>query len=298
MKFLIRLGYLPVFLIGGNGAAILLVQGGYSKLWLVALVGTFVALAFLLERMVPYDAAFNRPQNDTRRDVIHAFVNESMSVVGVLSVPLLARLSPLPSVWPTSIPLWQQLLLAVFIADIGITLVHFASHRFAALWRLHAVHHSVKRMYGFNGLMKHPLHQLLETVAGTTPLLLMGASQEVLMLLIVAVGLQLLLQHSNVAYFTGPLKHVLVVNVVHRFHHLNSAKEGDVNFGLFTQFTDILLGTTFFDPYRTIRLADLGIEGQPDYPVGYLRELAEPFRSYDQSGERSGGQRVASGGLI
>lgn len=286
MKSLIRLLYLPLFLLGGNGLAIYLIEHGYPKAWLVALVGAFIGLAFLLEKLVPYDAAFNRSQGDTGRDWLHAFVNESLGFAGGLSVPLLAQWNPLPTLWPTSLPLWQQLLAAVLIADVGITLAHYASHKIDALWRLHAVHHSVKRMYGFNGLMKHPIHQLIESVAGTTPLLLMGIPQEVLFLLVVAVALQLLLQHSNVAYFSGPLKYVLAINVVHRFHHLNSASEGDVNFGLFTQLTDRLLGTAFFDPERRIGLGDLGIEGEPDYPVGYLSELAEPFRSYGRADNR------------
>ena len=64
----------------------------------------------------------------------------------------------------------RQLLLALPVADLGITLVHYASHRLPLLWRLHAVHHSVTRMYGFNGLMKHPLHQAAEAVGGVLPL--------------------------------------------------------------------------------------------------------------------------------
>ena len=169
--------------------------------------------------------------------------------------------------------------MAVLIADVGITLVHYLSHRVNMLWRLHSVHHSVKRMYGFNGLMKHPLHQTLETLAGAAPLLSLGIPQDVLMLLVVAVVLQLLLQHSNVAYFTGPLKRVLAVNAIHRFHHLNTAEEGDVNFGLFTRFTDYLLGTAYFDKDRIVRSEDLGISDQADYPVDYLDQMIEPFRN-------------------
>ncbi|THC10786.1 fatty acid hydroxylase family protein, partial [Salmonella enterica subsp. enterica serovar Anatum] len=114
--------------------------------------------------------------------------------------------------------------------------------------------------------------------AGVSPLLLMGISQDVLSLLIVAVVLQLLLQHSNVAYFTGPLKYLLAVNVVHRFHHLKTAEEGDVNFGLFTSLTDYVLGTVHYDKNRVIGTNDLGIGDQPDYPVGYLSQLIQPFR--------------------
>ncbi len=278
MKFLIRLFYLPLFLIVGNGIAVSIVQSGQSKGWLFLLVSAFIALAFVLERAVPYDAAFNESQGDRVRDFYHALVNETANVMGVLSVPLVASFISLPSIWPHALPLWQQLLIAIMIADVGITLAHYASHRIQLLWRLHAVHHSVKRMYGFNGLMKHPLHQFIETLAGVSPLLLMGISQDVLSLLIVAVVLQLLLQHSNVAYFTGPLKYLLAVNVVHRFHHLKTAEEGDVNFGLFTSLTDYVLGTVHYDKNRVIGTNDLGIGDQPDYPVGYLSQLIQPFR--------------------
>ena len=280
MQYFIRLIYLPLFLLVGNGLAIYLVQSGYPTYYLFALLAFFVGLSFLLEYLAPYDSAFNQPQDDVKRDFIHTLVNESLSVMGVISVPLIASFIPLPSIWPTELPLWQQVLLAVLIADVGITLAHYASHRIDVLWRLHAVHHSVKRMYGLNGLMKHPLHQTIETLAGTAPLLLLGIPQEVLMLLIVAVVLQLLLQHSNVAYFSGPLKKILAINAVHRFHHLGTAKEGDVNFGLFTSLTDRLLGTCYFDKDRTIGTEDIGISTQPNYPIDYVSQLIEPFRAY------------------
>ena len=288
MEFLIRLVYLPSFLIVGNGVAVFLVQNGYPEGSLVALAAAFILLAFLFERLVPYDRSFNESRGDTRRDFAHVLVNESLSIAGVMSIPLIAHLNPISPTWPVHLPLWLQLLLAVMIADVGITLAHYASHRLDFLWRLHAVHHSVKRMYGFNGLMKHPLHQSIETLAGTTPLLLLGAPVEVMMLLVVAVILQLLLQHSNVAYFTGPLRHILAINVVHRFHHLDNADEGDVNFGLFTSLTDRVLGTAFFDSDRNIASEDIGIADYPDYPVGYWAQLLEPFRKGAQ------GQSVAS----
>lgn len=277
-KFVVRLLYLPFFLIIGNGLAIYFVDIGFSKIWLIALVLCFIALAFLLEWLVPYDANFNKSQGDRVRDFYHAVVNEGANIAGIVALPVFASLVTWPSIWPSHFPIWIQLLIAIFIADIGITLVHYYSHRIETLWRLHAVHHSVKRMYGFNGLMKHPIHQFLETLAGVTPLLLMGITSDALSLLIVAVVLQLLLQHSNVAYFVGPLRYFLAVNVLHRFHHLKTAEEGDVNFGLFTTFTDYLLGTYHYTKDRVIGTDDIGIGAQPDYPTGYFEQLREPFR--------------------
>ena len=51
-KFLVRLLYLPFFLIVGNGLAIYLVEQGYPKLWLFGLLIAFIALAFMLEKLV------------------------------------------------------------------------------------------------------------------------------------------------------------------------------------------------------------------------------------------------------
>ena len=278
VMWLVRLLYLPLFLLVGNGVAVYLVAEDFNAGWLGLLILVFIGISFATERLIPYDRAFNEPQQDQRRDVLHALMNESLNVIGIAVLPLIAGLLVLVPIWPSSWPLVFQLLLAILISDIGITLAHFASHRLRLLWRLHAVHHSVKRLYGFNGLMKHPLHQFIETVAGTTPLLIIGVPQNVLMLLVVAVVFQLLLQHSNVAYFTGPLKKVLAINSVHRFHHLNTAKEGDVNFGLFTTLTDRFLGTAYFDSERAIGTKDLGIASEPNYPTNYWQQLMQPFQ--------------------
>ncbi len=278
VMWLVRLLYLPLFLLVGNGVAVYLVAEGFNAGWLGLLILVFIGISFATERLIPYDRAFNEPQQDQRRDVLHALMNESLNVIGIAVLPLIAGLLVLAPIWPSSWPLVFQLLLAILISDIGITLAHFASHRLRLLWRLHAIHHSVKRLYGFNGLMKHPLHQFIETVAGTTPLLIIGVPQNVLMLLVVAVVFQLLLQHSNVAYFTGPLKKVLAINSVHRFHHLNTAKEGDVNFGLFTTLTDRFLGTAYFDSERAISTKDLGIASEPNYPTNYWQQLMQPFQ--------------------
>ena len=155
--------------------------------------------------------------------------------------------------------------------------MHYASHRVGFLWRLHAVHHSVKRMYGFNGLMKHPLHLGCEALAGTLPLLLLGMPEQVAALLALAITLQLLLQHSNVDMRLGALRHLFAWAPVHRFHHMKYGRAGDVNFALFLSIWDRLLGTAFHSDYP-MRGDDLGIGSRPDYPDAYLAQLAEPFR--------------------
>ena len=279
IRWILRLGFVPFVLLGGNALALTLVSMGAHHVWLAALIVGVIFASFLVERLIPYNTDWNRSHQDRWRDRLHFVVNEGANFLAILGLPFLAALLPNFGVWPVHWPLWGQLLLAIGIVDFGITMAHFASHRIDWLWRFHAVHHSVKRMYGFNGLMKHPLHQLIEGLCGVLPVVLLGVPQGVAWLLVVAIALQLLLQHSNADVRIGPFKYVLALAPAHRFHHLNSAREGDVNFGLFTMVWDWLLGTASFDPNRTFTSDDLGIESEPDYPTDYWSQLIRPFKS-------------------
>ncbi len=274
---LVRFGYAPLMLLGINGAGVALAAAGANKLWLLALLGIAVAVSFTAEALLPYRADWNTSHGDTGRDTAHGFVNETLILGSVAAIPALAALIPGDGIWPGSWPFIVQVLIAILVADFGITLAHYASHKIAILWRFHAVHHSVQRFYGLNGLMKHPLHQTVEMTAGVTPLLLVGIPVPVAAALSLAVAVQLLLQHSNADYRVGPLRYVLALNEGHRFHHLKWAGIGDVNFGLFTLIWDHLLRTYSYDPHRRFSSADLGMAAKPDYPSGYLAQLAEPF---------------------
>lgn len=278
-RIALRFGYLPLVLLGWNGLGMLVVERGASKAWLPMLLVLAIGLSFVAERILPYEADWNRAHGDGLRDTLHAAVNEAANFSTLLLLPIFTSLLAIEGVWPSQLPFIVQVLLSILVLDVGITLAHLASHRVQVLWRFHAVHHSVKRMYGFNGLMKHPLHQALETVSGTTPLILIGLPTDVATALVFAVAVQLLLQHSNVDYWVGPLRYVLAVNEVHRFHHQQDPELGDVNFGLFTTLWDQLLGTFHFEEREPFVSDDLGIGAEPDYPADYWRQLVQPFRA-------------------
>lgn len=278
MRGLLKLAYAPAMLMGFIGGAIWLVATGRPHWVLAPLLVVAILLSFLAERAAPYEPDWNRDQGDSGRDVLHALVNEASYGLSLALVPALTLLAPFPGLWPHAWPLWLQVLMAIVVADAGITLAHYLSHKVEWLWRFHAVHHSVQRLYGFNGLMKHPLHQAIETAAGATPLILAGMPLEVGVLLGFAVAIQLLLQHSNVDMRIGPLRHILALAPVHRFHHQRDGHVGDVNFGLFTTVWDRLLGTAMYDARRRIGRGDVGIGDRPDYPMGYGAQLVEPFR--------------------
>lgn len=277
VKNVIRYGYVPFMLIGIDGTAVYLAARGAAESWLAGLIVMAVACSFVAERILPYRREWNSGNDDAGRDAAHAVVNETSILASVAVIPLLAAMTPFHHWWPESLPFVAQVLLAVLVADFGITTIHLASHKVGWLWRLHAVHHSIRRFYGLNGLMKHPLHQAVEMIGGVLPLIILGIPVHVASVLAVCVAVQLLLQHANVDYRVGKLRSVLALNEGHRFHHLKWAGIGDVNFGLFTLLWDHLYRTYSFDPQRRFTSDDLGMAAKPHYPTSYVQQLVEPF---------------------
>lgn len=238
-----------------------------------------VALSFAAERLASYDRSWNQDHNDRRRDALHAVVNETLNLASVAALPLIASTLVVADIWPTAWAFPVQVALAVIVFDAGVTLAHWASHKQRILWSFHAVHHSVPRFYGLNGLMKHPIHQAIEMTAGVAALVVIGLPHDVAIALAGLTVVQLLLQHSNVDYAVGPFGRWWALNAGHRLHHLSEAGAGDTNFGLYTLIWDRLLRTyTPPEARPVVSSADIGVAGRPDYPGRYGAQITQPFR--------------------
>jgi sterol desaturase/sphingolipid hydroxylase (fatty acid hydroxylase superfamily) len=75
------------------------------------------------------------------------------------------------------------------------------------------------------------------------------------------VAVQLLLQHSNADYRSGPVKLLLANAEMHRFHHASDPIVGDRNFG-FTTLWDHLVGTFHYEQSGAPKSSrELGIAG-------------------------------------
>lgn len=291
VKPAVRYGYAPFMLIGLNAAAFYVVAGGHSYIWLAPLLIVALLTVFTAERLAPTYAGWNDSHGDEKANTLHAVVYEISNVNATLLLPVIAWLFPYQGIWgiwPRDWPLLAQLLAAIVFADFFFTMVHYFSHRWPLLWRLHAVHHGVPRLYGFNGLVRHPLHQMLDLVVGTAPLAIMGMPMEVAVLLGFAVSIQLLVQHSNVDYVLGPFRNHLAIGQLHHLHHVNWGREGDCNFGLFLTLWDRLLGTFQPQPSRPIQAHDMGIDEVPDFPKTYWQQLVFPFVYRPGAGRQSG----------
>jgi sterol desaturase/sphingolipid hydroxylase (fatty acid hydroxylase superfamily) len=111
-------------------------------------------------------------------------------------------------------------------------LAHLANHRSAALWRLHALHHSQEDMSVFTTFRTHPLAHAtyLPTLI---PVLVLGAGGPVPAVSLVVYGCLVTLPHANLRWTFGPLGRIVVSPAYHRLHHARSPLDGRgaVNFG-------------------------------------------------------------------
>lgn len=279
LRFFARFAYFPALTVGLNLLAICAVAHGFSYAWTGVLFGVAIGLSLLMEWVLPYEQAWNHSHADAGKDFAHGVIYEVANIAAIFLLPLVTLFVPWQSIWPSSLPIGVQLLVAIAIADFNMTMIHYWSHRLSWLWRLHAIHHGVHRLYSFNGLVRHPLHQMLDLLAGTFPLVLAGLPVSVAVLLAFAISIQLLVQHSNVNYELGPLQRFLAVGPIHRLHHVNWSGEGDVNFGLFFTFWDSLLGTLRLSSERSPSAGDIGIQNGPQIPQRYVTQLVLPFKN-------------------
>lgn len=277
---LARYGYAPFMLLGINAAAFAVVAGGYSYAWLIPLLGIAFATAYLAEHILPWHDEWNHSHDgDEHASIWHGLAYEGASLIGLCMIPIVSSLwhSPLREFWPREWPILAQLAMAIVLADFALSFLHYLSHRIPLLWRLHAVHHGLERLHGFNGMVRHPLHQTVDMILGTAPLALFGMPLEVATLLAFAISVQLAVQHSNVAYALGPFEKHLSIGRIHHMHHVNWGTDGDVNFGLFFTFCDRLLGTFRPEPMREIKAHDMGIDEVPNFPKSFMEQIVFPF---------------------
>ncbi len=266
--------YVPVIAIGGGTTIVWLAP---DRPWLIPVAVIAVVVAtFIAERWAPFAVTWNR-RRGLNVDVVHAVVNESLTLFGVLTVPLLSAGVPGLGVWPETAPFPLQVMAAAFVLDAGVTVAHWWSHRWSMLWRFHSVHHGSQRLYGLNGLMKHPVHLFVETAVGMTPLIILGIDETVAAAVAGLVAVQLVVQHANVDYRVGRLARWMAWNAGHRLHHIADDVEGNVNFGLFTLVWDRLLGT-YRRPLTRNVVPDVGLAGGSQMPASYTGQLLVPWR--------------------
>jgi ornithine lipid hydroxylase len=187
------------------------------------------------------------------------------------------------SLWPHHQPIWIQMLIMMFAADFFRYWLHRASHEWPFLWRFHAVHHSVEKLYWLNVGRFHPVDKSLQFFLETLPFILLGVSQEVMALYFVVYATKGFFQHSNVDVKLGWFNYIISGPELHRWHHSKEIKESNTNYGNNIILWDIVFGTFFMPESREVN--ELGLVNG-NYPRGFWTQMKSPFRKgLDKSNE-------------
>jgi sterol desaturase/sphingolipid hydroxylase (fatty acid hydroxylase superfamily) len=267
--------------IGGFAAALELDFN--PGLTLLAVTIANMTVIALLELCLP-----DRPEWSWARDgqvvndIVHGLGNEFAGGLGrtflfVIFATIGGKIAEEGSLglWPIAWPLWAQVLAAVFVVDVFDYWKHRAYHAWAIAWPIHALHHNMDRMHVFKGIRLHFLEAAIRSLVVYSPLVILGASAEVMIWIAALMTFGGSLNHSNLKQDLPRFVHALLpTQRTHWLHHNKDYDRGACNLSPLTMWCDHLFGT-FRHPLDE-ELREVGIAPDP-IPKNLPAQLASPL---------------------
>lgn len=234
-----------------------------------------------LERFMPHERNWYKADGQTWANIAHTLTSKGTSQI-LLMVNTYIGANMLTGgssgllgiqIWPSEWSLTAQVVLAVIVSEFMLYWAHRTAHEFMPLWRFHAIHHSVEKLWIVNTGRFHFIDSLYSIVLGILPLLALGASMEVVMWLGVVTAFIGMLTHCNVEMRFGILSWVFNTPELHRWHHSKVLREGNTNYGENIMLWDHVFRTFFHEDRRPP--VNIGITEH--MPVKFTQQLVWPF---------------------
>lgn len=280
MKKLFQYSIYPIFMMSACALILWAMQTGINQyLATVPIIALYGLIALLLEKAMPFEKQWLNG-TDWNLDFIYYLINYIIKVSAQFSFIWLSTYLVFFDWFPTSIPFWMQVILALVMIDFFLFFVHWQSHKYLWLWKLHAIHHSSERLYFLNGEKRHALHQILEGGPGIVVCLFIGVPQPVVVAALALLAINMMMQHTNLDYKAGILKKFFCVAELHRWHHRADYKDAQVNYGAWLTVWDYLFKTNYDDPkiYNSEGIGEIGIKEEPNFPKTYVTQMIYPFK--------------------
>ncbi|MGY5808099.1 sterol desaturase family protein [Rhizobium sp. LEGMi198b] len=272
----------PAIFCAGLTGSYFAFQSPMRLLWFNVVYLSIVATIALFERLMPYEETWLERDGETISNIAHTLLSKGSvqiaaaigtsfpMAVATVAQPLLSHQA---HIWPEQWPLALQVVLGLIIAEFGLYAAHRLAHEYLSLWRFHALHHSVERLWVINTGRFHIIDSLFKIALGQIPLYLLGAPLPVFLWIGAVTAFIGLLTHCNIDVRTGPLDWFLSTPRLHRWHHSKLLSEGNTNYGENLVIWDQILGT-YYNPPRPSS-TDIGISGK--VAKGFLAQLVQPF---------------------
>lgn len=246
----------------------------------IAYIFIIVSL-FFLERWMPHEREWLDGDGQTFANVAHTLTSKgTVQLLLIFSgaIGLVELIKPAAEsqhgIWPHGWPMWVQVCLAVVVAEFGLYWAHRISHEWPIIWRLHAIHHSVRRLWVINTGRFHFMDSVWKILLGMACLMALGAPFEAVQWASIVTAYIGVLTHCNVEMRFGWLSYIFNTPEVHRWHHSMNLSEGDMNYGENVVIWDIVFGT-FYNKKHKRPPKFIGV---PEYmPPRFVHQLMWPF---------------------
>ncbi|MFT4583650.1 MAG: sterol desaturase/sphingolipid hydroxylase (fatty acid hydroxylase superfamily) [Gammaproteobacteria bacterium] len=239
----------------------------FSYAWIIAWL-------LLLERCFPYKPAWRIADGQTGANLSHTLLNKGLVQLLLVQIIALGLLDNTDPSMVSQLPLTYQVAFGLIISEIGLYGAHRLAHEWPLLWRCHAVHHSVRRLWLVNTGRFHFIDSLASVAAGAVFFLLSGISMDAIVWVSAITAYIGILTHCNVDMECGLLNYVFNTPNLHRWHHSSERAEGDRNYGENLMLWDLILGTFLYK--KGSHIERIGIHDK--MPERFLDQLALPFR--------------------
>jgi sterol desaturase/sphingolipid hydroxylase (fatty acid hydroxylase superfamily) len=259
----------------------------------LAAIGASAVVLALLERFYPYSkgqkflregffddfALYTIAQSYILGVVIFSFITVRLDAAGGFSrLHLLAH-------WP----LWLQVTLFLITHDFYIYWMHRWQHRNRFMWRLHEAHHSPTSVDWLSGSRSHCVEILINQTVEFVPIVLLGASPEVVPIKGAISAIWGMYIHCNLCVHTGWLQRIINGPEMHRWHH-TMGKGMRSNFSTKLAVWDWMFGTAYLPSDELAR--NYGVRTW--FPKHYVGQTLYAFRPFHR---RAPSRAVAPAGF-
>ena len=179
-----------------------------------------------------------------------------------------------------TLPLWAQGILYLVVSDFALYWIHRGFHR-GMLWKYHAVHHAPKEVEWISAARFHPVNLALGTAAVDIAFLLAGVSPNIFIVLGPFAIITSCMVHANLNWTFGPLRHVFVSPVFHRWHHARDVQ--DRNFASTFSLWDVMFGTYYMPAGAVPKSYGIDDEAMPE---GMWAQIAYPLVQREDANAR------------
>lgn len=243
-----------------------------------------IVALFVLENKMPFEKEWQKPDGQNIASILHTLSSKGtvqllLMFAGVIG--LVELIKPLAEpldygIWPREWPVWAQVILGLYVAEFMLYWAHRAGHEVPFVWRFHAVHHSVTKLWLLNTGRFHFVDSLISILMGMGLLLALGAPLEVIQWLAAMTAFIGMLTHCNVDMKFGALSWVFNTPELHRWHHSMDLREGNRNYCENVMIWDHVF-RTFVNPKDRRPPANIGMK---DYmPPKFWQQILWPFLS-------------------